>query len=88
MGGESEDVMTSFQVFTLVTPVGRVTYAHHGLDRLDDGVEGFITDATVDPEDGGKPTELSSDEVLRYILEWGPAILVWPRDTSEITIVA
>jgi hypothetical protein len=75
--------MTSFHVYTLTTPFGRVTYAHHALDRLNDGAEGFITDATLDPEDGSEPTTLALDEVVSYIRRFGPAAVVWPPARIE-----
>ena len=70
--------MTAFHIFTMTTPYGRVTYAHQALERLSDGADGFITDATLDAEDGTEVRALSLAEVTQYIRLWGPAKVVWP----------
>ena len=41
------------------------------LERLSDGAEGSIADATIDPEDGTGPRPLTLDEVVRYLHHWG-----------------
>jgi hypothetical protein len=71
--------MSGFEMFTMPTPIGRVTYVLQGTARSRGEAAGVMSDATLDVEDGTPARSLSHQELAGYLEKWGPATRVWPR---------